>query len=321
MTSNTSHRKPGRRSPDGLAASLPHLVLLIALVLTQGWSFAHVFGPLTAPDPWMYADQTWALASRQLGNTIRTERSGDSDRKVRDIQLPRALADEANSHAVQKTTDTIVLSIASPDSLPGAYSDGEREAQRAVLSGGAWHGDLVTGAGRNNQYPGVPQFVPQAVGVALAMAGDRDVWTCLQWGRLANLAVYLALGLAALAAADRGRAALLFALANPVSVFLASSLSGDAVVIALATLAVALTGRAWAKPCWLWFGCLMPVAALLVLAKTAYTPLALVAVFAPKAGWRRRVALAASILPTAGVFLWFQSARAFGMGAAGVDRR
>ena len=318
MTVN--HHKPVRRLPAGLSPAIPYLVLLIALVLTQGWSFAHVFGPLTAPDPWMYADQTWALASRQLNNPIRSEYQLGSDRKIRDIQLPRALADEANSHGVQKTTDTILLAIASPDSLPSAYSDGERDSQRTALSGGTWHDDLVTGNGRNNQYPAIPQFAPQAVGVALAMGRDKDVWTCLQWGRLANLTVFLALGLVALAAADRGRAALLFALANPVAVFLASSLSGDATVIALATLAVALTGRAWARPNWPWFGCLMPVAALLVLAKTAYTPLALIAVFAPEAGWRKRVALAASTLPTAIVFLWFQSTRANGMGAAGVDQ-
>ncbi|MDP4023391.1 DUF2142 domain-containing protein [Methylobacterium sp. NEAU 140] len=119
-------------------------------------------------------------------------------------------------------------------------------------------------------------YAPGAAGLLAGRALGLAPEGAARLGRLANAAAYLALGVAALALATRGRAALFALLALPMPLSLAASLSQDALVVALAALAAALltprpqVGRGGYRRLWAAAGAL----ALVVLAKPPYAPLA-----------------------------------------------
>ncbi|MGI4950176.1 MAG: DUF2142 domain-containing protein [Janthinobacterium lividum] len=140
-------------------------------------------------------------------------------------------------------------------------------------------------------------YVPGAVAIGLARLADANPYAAIIGARLVNAALYLALGLAALLLARRGRAMLLATLLLPISLWLAASCNADGLIIATAVLAAALlTRQRWTS----WWGAALCVAAI-IMAKPTYVPLVLpVAALMPLSGaqWAARaLACAGTALP------------------------
>ena len=156
-------------------------------------------------------------------------------------------------------------------------------------------------------------YAPQALGVgALRLVSDEPT-VLLLGGRLASLAVYLAIVWLAIRWTPVGRWAMAVVALLPVClVQAATSLSPDALAIALGLLVVALALRAAAKPTLLaeprFVAGAAGVGLLLGLTKPTYVLISLLyAVPLVRAGWRRRnlVAVAATVaLPVGVSALW-----------------
>lgn len=118
-------------------------------------------------------------------------------------------------------------------------------------------------------------YLPGAAGLGLGRILGLAPEVCFILGRLSNATATLAVALAALALAHRGRAALFALLALPMTLSLAASFNQDAPIIALAALAAALlTPRILTGPSarWRLSGAILAVA-LVVLAKPPYAGL------------------------------------------------
>ncbi|MCJ2136921.1 DUF2142 domain-containing protein [Methylobacterium sp. J-026] len=160
-------------------------------------------------------------------------------------------------------------------------------------------------------------YAPGALGLSVGDAFDLDPATTARLGRLANIVAYMVLGLAALAYATRGRAALFALLCLPMSLSLAASFSQDGLIIALAALAAALL-TPWSMTeqgarCRL-FGAALAITAI-VWAKPPYAPIAaMLLISLPLARrdgrfYRRRLSLMAlTVIPA---LLWTVIATVF----------
>ena len=83
-------------------------------------------------------------------------------------------------------------------------------------------------------------YLPAALGIAVSKGVGASPFVVFEVGRLANLAVFMALSVAALLVARRAHGLLFCVLAVPMSVSLGASFNQDGLLIATATLAAAL---------------------------------------------------------------------------------
>lgn len=130
-------------------------------------------------------------------------------------------------------------------------------------------------------------YLPATAALAIGFAAHASPYICLLLARLAMLGAFLLLGALALAFTTYGEAVLLTILLLPMTLFLAGSVSQEAVIIALACLSCALLTRGTAAS---WRAALLVFLAIL-LAKPPYAPLLLVfllplsrATFRPRLG-------------------------------------
>jgi hypothetical protein len=119
-------------------------------------------------------------------------------------------------------------------------------------------------------------YIPTAIAFEATKLLGRTPASAIIAGRLVNTAGYLLLGVAALALARRGRAALLALLLLPMSLSLAASLNQDGLLIGTAALAAALLSRTspTEKRQWSWWAAAGTLACV-IMAKPPYIPLAL----------------------------------------------
>ncbi len=156
---------------------------------------------------------------------------------------------------------------------------GQRWAQ---VDAQRWTGSMFVPLGTIASYWPV-FYVPAAAALGVAKAAGIRPFAAFHLARLANLATFLALGLAALLLARRGQALLFCTLSLPMTLSLAASVNQDGLIIAASALAAALL--TW--PC----GTPRLLAAMLLgsvaMAKPPYLPLAGVLLL-PFPPWRQR---------------------------------
>ena len=163
------------------------------------------------------------------------------------------------------------------------------------------------------RYPWIP-FIPQAVGIAIARPFCNSAIAVMYAGREVNLIGYILLVFVALRLMPDPRARLSLALIGllPMSLYLAASLSADAVTIAMSFVVatalwrmIFLTGRASNGD----IALLVVSTILLSLTKFAYAPISLLALAIPKnrLGNARQYRTLIFMLPVyncAAIFLW-----------------
>lgn len=145
-------------------------------------------------------------------------------------------------------------------------------------------------------------YGPDAIGLGVGRLLGVSPFHSILLGRLVNLLAYLALGVATLAVARRGRAVFLAILLLPMSLFLGATLDQDGVLIALSCLACAGFTRSH------WGGHVLALAAFLVVALAKPPYLLLMAVFALPLGGKgfwRRVGLVALVSLPVLAWVWF----------------
>lgn len=267
----------------GVVRRLPWPALAFALLaLVMGGSFISAYGPLSVPDADMHVPSTYALATGQWRNAT-------EDR----------LDEAGNGIRVQPVTgDSTVLTSAALNADVSTYlswwlHDDTHDGQYDQLTASP---HTVTVYKRSNQYPPVA-YIPQGLGLLLARLAGLDGWGQLQLARTANLLWYIVAGTVAVALAGRGaRSLLVVSLANPISMYLAASLSADASVIVLGALVVALYRHAAVarRPLpWSALAVMMVAGSLLVPFKLCYAPMALLPLLLPRSvvSLRRRLAV------------------------------
>lgn len=152
-------------------------------------------------------------------------------------------------------------------------------------------------------------YLPQAAAIRAARLADAPPLAYVYLGRLANLALYVALGFAALRLAPAHRWTLALLALTPMALFLAASLSADAATNGLALLFLAAVLRECAaapRPGRVRSALLCALAGLLGLAKQSYWPLAGLVLMIPTArfGSPRRRALACAGVLLAALLTW-----------------
>lgn len=247
----------------GIASHLSALVFALITLLT-GLASISAYGPLTIPDPDIHVYASYALATGQTGQNIRTMDDGAGNQVH--IQYVRMPSNLRQAPLDNKTVSEILT--------PVNHENDERTKQWNTLTAA----DVGTGlkASRANQYSPLA-FIPQAAGITFARLAGLSMWSQLQAGRVFNLMVYIALGALSVLLVDRLGWLMTVILANPVSVFIAASLSADMLTNAIAALTIALTvklAEAAHKKIPLMIGLGICVA-LLVPLKLCYMPLAL----------------------------------------------
>jgi hypothetical protein len=133
-------------------------------------------------------------------------------------------------------------------------------------------------------------YVPPALAIDAAKLAGASPYAAFRDARLANLAAFAALGMAALIIARRGRALLFCVLSLPMTLSLAGSINQDGVLIACSALAAAFLMRVVDDPDAAGAGRHRAIAALLVgmiaLAKLPYIPLAALLLLPLPCAWR-----------------------------------
>jgi len=190
------------------------------------------------------------------------------------------------------TTAATLLDLASVTPEKQVQTRAERDAAEAMRWGGASRfialGTIAT------YFPAV--YVPSALAIAVARAAGGTPAQAFRAGRRINVLAFALLGTAALAVAQRGRALIAAVLLLPMSLGLAASLSGDAMLIGCAALAAACATRGRPGDWWFSLGLLT----VLGLTKLPYAPLLLVPLIA---GRPRVVVRLMSVVVAGGLML------------------
>ncbi|WP_026594234.1 DUF2142 domain-containing protein [Bacillus sp. UNC437CL72CviS29] len=88
-------------------------------------------------------------------------------------------------------------------------------------------------------------YIPQAIGIKLAMLADTNIWTANILGRLVNLFAFIAMSAYALYKMPVMRRTFMFFMLAPIIMFHAASLSADAVLMGSSFIFIALLMRLW----------------------------------------------------------------------------
>jgi len=220
MQPTDSARARGRRAAalcHGVAAWSPVRWLLI-LGIPFGILFACVTPPLQAPDEIRHLGRAFLISEGRLGAEMR---EGHPRVLVpRSIpSMPARLGEGLGMHPERRQN---------PRWLEREFDLPARLNLRVWVSMPTLYSPLV--------------YLPQALAIRMARGLDTPVVTYVYVGRLANLAAYLTLLALALHLVPAHRFALLAVALLPTPLFLAGSLSGDAVTTGLA---FATVGAIW----------------------------------------------------------------------------
>lgn len=225
------------------------------LAALLGLAFALVTPPLAGPDEYVHAAGAYALAS-QLTGQAGVESAYDENGVYRS-QLAMRACDAPHMRAVSGE----IGAIAYKEMADGLFSAGNS-------------GALTTAVSVRAPYNVQPvQYLPQALGMLLARALGLGFYAMLLLGRLANLAVYVALAALAVRFAPAGKNIFFAVGLLPMCLALAGSLSADTAVLGLAFLLSALCLRGACEQRAMSLGaqaCVLVLAALLAPAKAIY---------------------------------------------------
>ena len=185
----------------------PLYLFVPAVGLALGVTFTYVTPALVAPDEYTHLAAAYELASTWSGQTAADE---DGNLLLRECDA---------AHFGTKTGDIGVLAykneVIAETSEPGSPD---------VLT---THSEVKAGQGSGS-------YLAQALGIRLARAQDKNFYTMLLYGRLANLILYLLLAALAVLLAPTSLRGLLACVALlPMPLQLAASLSPDAAVLGL----------------------------------------------------------------------------------------
>lgn len=184
------------------------LYLFVPVVgLALGVTFTYVTPALVAPDEYTHLAAAYELASTWSGQTAADE---DGNLLLRECDA---------AHFGTKTGDIGVLAYKNE-----AIAETSEPGSPDVLT---THSEVKAGQGSGS-------YLAQALGIRLARAQDKNFYTMLLYGRLANLILYLLLAALAVWLAPTSLRGLLACVALlPMPLQLAASLSPDAAVLGL----------------------------------------------------------------------------------------
>ncbi|WP_184937033.1 DUF2142 domain-containing protein [Bifidobacterium mongoliense] len=208
--------------------SFTPVIAFILIVLLEGMAFIHTYGPLTSPDFDLHVSSTYALATGQSFNRM-------------------AYADDPNfpGHRQVLTGDARILELRGGHNstieginVTSLGEDLHHEEQYEWLNNGPYRSITVTA--RSNQYLFV-LYIPQAIGMRLGISLGTKPSTALALSRISNFAVYMLLIVFAIILIPRGKGLMATIGLLPVSVFCASSLMCDSLIIAFTAFFTALS--------------------------------------------------------------------------------
>ena len=184
------------------------LYLFVPVVgLALGVTFTYVTPALVAPDEYTHLAAAYELASTWSGQTAADE---DGNLLLRECDA---------AHFGTKTGDIGVLAYKNE-----AIAETSEPGSPDVLT---THSEVKAGQGSGS-------YLAQALGIRLARAQDKNFYTMLLYGRLANLILYLLLAALAVWLAPTSLRGLFACVALlPMPLQLAASLSPDAAVLGL----------------------------------------------------------------------------------------
>ena len=237
MTRTRQPSQPSRRTRErSWPGALACLITFIAIASASATMMLQNIGPLTMPDPDMHVFATWAMTTNQSLNPteIRVDDNGNQLRKQAIVGPVAVLG--RGSHMRNAIISSILYDDKKQEVVP---KDKAQRSQHRSLTAIMAKDVVTTRSARTNQYFPIA-YVPQTVGMRIALSQGLSLWDALTWGRTANLITFMTLSAVAILLAGRWRWAFLVAAANPMSIFCASSLMADATLIALGLLIGAL---------------------------------------------------------------------------------
>ncbi len=185
----------------------PLYLFVPAVGLALGVTFTYVTPALVAPDEYTHLAAAYELASTWSGQTAADE---DGNLLLRECDA---------AHFGTKTGDIGVLAYKNE-----AIAETSEPGSPDVLT---THSEVKAGQGSGS-------YLAQALGIRLARAQDKNFYTMLLYGRLANLILYLLLAALAVWLAPTSLRGLFACVALlPMPLQLAASLSPDAAVLGL----------------------------------------------------------------------------------------
>ncbi len=204
-----------------------YIIFFLIFGAIEGLTFIFNIGPLTMPDPGMHLPATYATATGQQFNFA--QQTGSEGEKGASI-----LSITGDSIYLTPTTAnnvTIENILTSPQQMTKYQKDQQKEFSSHVYT------RITSTDNRANQYSFLP-YIPQAIGMRLGLSTDSNAWRTLQLSRLSNLVFYLAVICMAICVAPRGKPLIVLISLFPVSMFCASSIMADGMVICTCALFV-----------------------------------------------------------------------------------
>lgn len=296
---------------ENLRASVLPILVTVVFTLGLGVSFIGSIGPLSLPDPPMHAYEIYALATGQSfsPSSPMTDDFGNQ-------QMAQTMTVDARVGNANCRNEYVYRLITLPRN-----DDPERAKQVESLA--APYAGEVSGILRRSQY--FPfAYAPQAVAVSVATALGGSPWNALQGARVVNLLLALVLEVAAIYVLPKGKWAFALVSSMPVSVFLAASISVDALIPGISMLLIGLAMRSLERRRMsnvIMASCVLLAIALLFL-KTAYATVALALLALPNevVSWRKKaVSATIALIVFLGANIWWKSVTGLDYTFAGLN--
>lgn len=203
-------------------------IVFAVLALLVGGFFIRQVNSLTLADPDMHYYNALAIATGQSFNGSKTNNA-------------RSISIEKKWRMPSKCVDNEVVNAAVGKVLNGGVTKSSCETRNATTS------ETKVTVNLRSQYPPT-NWLLQAIGLKIGMIFNQSPTTSRILARLMNLFVYIALFVLAIRLIPNKKAKILLAVIGllPQAIFLASSLSGDAINIAWSALFVAYVVKLYA---------------------------------------------------------------------------
>ena len=208
---------------DYFKQSLVPVLFFIISAVTLGSLYIQNYGPKSLGDYDMHIYNTYAVATGQLSGKFIVNNQKNGIKEMM-IQGP---SDELTLNGANFIYEPMVLH---PFTKSKEYSLQKKSYNNTPAN--------MTNVPVRTQYPFI-NWVPQAIGYNIAKHFGASIWGMWQGARIGNLAIYVILVAIAIVIIPNGRWILALIGSFPLSVFLSSSLSGDALNISISTLFVA----------------------------------------------------------------------------------
>lgn len=231
MMTQSSPHTPG----TGKRGVILVIAVFLLLALAQSAYFIQRVAPLSIPDPDMHALSTYALATGQsLNATI-----DNVDKYGNPIKDQPITGDARYLMLVGLNSEVIFGSMRrarAGDPAEPVQRTVDAQQPREITVPFSGH------TSRTNQY--IPLvYIPQAIGLRVAMSLGSSPYTSWQWARVTNLLCYLIVSCVALLLMPRYRGFMALILLLPPVMFVASSLMIDGMIIAWSACFAALLMR------------------------------------------------------------------------------